>query len=113
MKKYLNINKTLLFTVTITIIFILINYFAINKKITLLLTTCLYMSTLIIYFFITQKEYINLYLKDIKLEIKNIHWPEKKEINQTTLMVLIIVLSTSIILWIIDSLLTYIVSKII
>lgn len=66
-----------------------------------------------IYFSIIHKETINDYIKDIKTEIKQIHWPKKKDINQATLMVLLIVLLTSIILWIIDSILIYIISKII
>jgi len=112
MKNYFNINKTSLFIASTTIVFILINYLSIDKKNTLLITTSLYLTVLITYFLIAHKKKTYSFLNNIKVEIKNIHWPTKKDVNQTTLMVVIIILLTSMTLWIIDSLLTYIISKI-
>ena len=112
MKKKIYINKTLLFIIPVTIIFILINYFTLNKKATLLLSVFIYLTTLLTYLLIIHKKKTYLFLSNIQLEIKNITWPKKQDINQTTLMVVIIVLLASIILWITDSLLTYTISKI-
>ncbi len=58
------------------------------------------------------KNNIYFIIKEIKHEIKNISWPNKKEINQSTLIIMIILLLTSLVLWIIDSIFTYIISNI-
>ncbi len=113
MKNYLKINETAFFITSIIIIFTLINYLAINKNIMLLLTTCICIATIISFLLTIKKSQTLLFFKDIKSEIKNIYWPKKKEINQTLLMVVIITLLTSITLWIIDSILTRIITKMI
>ncbi len=100
--------STLLILVSF-IIFILLNYFGIDKN-TSIFVTAIYVSILILYLFVTKKEIIIIYVNEIKSEIKLIQWPDKKMINQTALMVLIIVLLTSIVLWLIDSILTYVIS---
>lgn len=58
------------------------------------------------------KNNIYFIIKEIKHEIRNISWPNKKEINQSTLIIMIILLLTSFVLWIIDSIFTYIISNI-
>jgi len=50
---------------------------------------------------------------ELKSEIKSIVWPDKKEVNQTMLTVTIIIISSSLIIWLIDSMLTFLISKII
>ncbi|MDP2762991.1 MAG: preprotein translocase subunit SecE, partial [Enterobacteriaceae bacterium] len=51
-------------------------------------------------------------LHEAKNELKIITWPNRKEITQSTLSVIAIISCTSLILWILDSILTYIISKI-
>ena len=106
-------NKKILFIALITILFILLNYIFINQKNILLISTFAYLIILSICIFIMYKHLMFTFVNNLKIEVKNIHWPSKKEINQTTLMVIIITLLASIILWITDSILTYIVSKLI
>ncbi|HIH2763662.1 MAG TPA: preprotein translocase subunit SecE [Candidatus Azoamicus sp.] len=52
-----------------------------------------------------------MYFKDVKLEFNNITWTDKADLRQTTFIILLIIFFTSLFLWIIDSILTYIVSK--
>lgn len=52
-------------------------------------------------------------LLDLKSEIKSISWPDKKEVNQSMLTVTLIIISASLIIWLIDSTLTFLISKII
>ncbi|HFL8819550.1 MAG TPA: preprotein translocase subunit SecE [Candidatus Azoamicus sp. OHIO2] len=52
-------------------------------------------------------------LKEIKNEFKHISFPTKREISQTILTVVILILLTCLCLWIIDSVLIYILSKLI
>lgn len=52
-------------------------------------------------------------IKASRAEIRKVVWPTNQETNQTTLIVLGVVVLTGIILWGIDSLLSFIVSKII
>lgn len=54
-----------------------------------------------------------VFLTEIRSEIKNIHWPNKKEINQSMLIITLIIITASFVLWIIDSILTFCISKII
>ena len=52
-------------------------------------------------------------LKEIKKEFLNVSWPDRKEINQTILIVVFLILLTSIVLWIVDTILINLISKII
>jgi len=83
----------------------------------ILIKICLYIIIIlcIILIIIKYKHHKKLisFLKETRQEFKNITWSKRKETIQSTLAVLCIVFCTSIILWIIDSILTYIVSKII
>lgn len=113
MKLFFHQNGKFLFIVLITSIFILLNYISINKKNILLISTIFYLFILSTYLFYMYKTKMVVFISNLKMEIGSIHWPKKKEINQTALMVIIITLLTSAILWIIDSILTYIISTII
>ncbi len=52
-------------------------------------------------------------VKEIKTEFDNITWSNKKELSQTSLMVVILIILVCVALWIIDSTLIYIVTKLI
>ena len=52
-------------------------------------------------------------IKDARTEIRRVVWPTNQETTQTTLVVLVIVLIFALILWGLDSLLSWIVSSII
>ena len=52
-------------------------------------------------------------LKESRSEVRRVVWPTNQETNQTTLIVLVIVLIFSLILWGLDSLLGWIISSII
>ena len=41
-------------------------------------------------------------LKEAKTEIRKVVWPSKKEINQTTLIIIVLVIIMAIILWLLD-----------
>ena len=51
-------------------------------------------------------------IKDARTEIRRVVWPTNQETTQTTLVVLVIVLVFALILWGLDSLLSWIVSSI-
>jgi len=108
LKKYI----FFIFISLLTIFFILINYFITEKKI-IFLITILYLILVFFVFFISYKDKVIFFVNDIKSEIKNICWPGKNDISQTGLIIIIIILLTSIVIWLIDSLLTYIISIII
>jgi len=52
-------------------------------------------------------------LKEARSEIRRVVWPSNQETNQTTLVVLVLVLIFALILWGLDSLLSWFVSSII
>lgn len=52
-------------------------------------------------------------LKEARSEIRRVVWPSNQETNQTTLVVLVLVLIFALILWGLDTLLSWIVSSII
>lgn len=52
-------------------------------------------------------------IKASRSEIRKVVWPTNQETNQTTLIVLAVVVLTGLILWVIDSVLGFIVAKII
>lgn len=57
------------------------------------------------------KELIVLSFKEVRFEFNNISWASKSEVRQTTFVILIIVFLSSLFLWLVDSILTYIISK--
>lgn len=52
-------------------------------------------------------------LKDARVEIRKVVWPTKAETRQTTLIVMVVVVLVGLLLWALDSLLSFIVSGII
>ena len=102
-KKYIAI-KIIILLALLTIINILI-----QKKIVMLLiiSVIIIISTIIL--FKNKKSD----LLDLKSEIKSISWPDKKEVNQSMLTVTLIIIGASLIIWLIDSTLTFLISKII
>ena len=70
------------------------------------------LSTLIIWNSRKGQEIVSL-LRESRSEVRRVVWPTNQETNQTTLIVLVIVLIFSLILWGLDSLLGWIISSII
>ena len=112
MKKLFEKYKKSILIITTLLILILTNLYIINKNI-LIFINILFTSISLICFFIIEKKNIKNIINDFKTELANITWINKKELNQTTLTILFILLITIFILWIIDSTLTYLISKII
>jgi preprotein translocase subunit SecE len=54
---------------------------------------------------------IKYYLDNIKFDIKNITWPNKADVKQSTALVLGIIFIFSLVLWLIDSILTYLITR--
>jgi preprotein translocase subunit SecE len=52
-------------------------------------------------------------MKDSRAEIRRVVWPKREETVQTTLIVLVLVLIFALILWLLDSGLSWIVSRVI
>ena len=76
------------------------------------LLTIMGLSTLIIWNSRKGQEIVSL-LRESRSEVRRVVWPTNQETNQTTLVVLVIVLIFSLILWGLDSLLGWIISSII
>jgi preprotein translocase subunit SecE len=49
------------------------------------------------------------YIGDARAEVRKVVWPTRKETVQTTLVVMVMVVVTAIILWVFDSILTWLV----
>ena len=52
-------------------------------------------------------------LKDARTEVRRVVWPSNQETTQTTLVVLVLVLVFALILWGLDSFLSWVVSSVI
>ncbi|WP_343187798.1 preprotein translocase subunit SecE [Buchnera aphidicola (Periphyllus koelreuteriae)] len=67
---------------------------------------------LIIILLVIKKYYnhINSIYKDMKIEIKKITWPNKKETLYTTFIIILISFFISIILWSLDNIIFYLIS---
>ncbi|ABC32875.1 preprotein translocase, SecE subunit [Hahella chejuensis KCTC 2396] len=52
-------------------------------------------------------------LKDARMEIRKVVWPTRPELTQTTLIVVVFVLVVALLLWVIDSLISWLVSGLI
>jgi preprotein translocase subunit SecE len=109
MKKYIKENIKLIITI-IALISIPITLNILTKNNLIVLLSVIITSTITIFLI---KKNNKMLITEIKSEIKNITWPNKKEINQSMLTVTIIIILTSLIIWIVDSILTFIISKII
>jgi len=108
-KKYINIFIIILLIIAIPII----NYFIINTLLKISLFIIIIFNLGFIFIKTNYYKQMISFIQETKTELKNITWSKRKEIIQSTLAVLAIILCTSIVLWIIDSILTYIISKII
>jgi len=53
------------------------------------------------------------FMREVQAEAKKVVWPERKEAIQSTLMVLVMVVFVALFLWLIDSLLGWLVQKVI
>ncbi|WLQ13782.1 preprotein translocase subunit SecE [Hahella aquimaris] len=52
-------------------------------------------------------------LKEARVEIRKVVWPTRPELTQTTLIVVVFVLVVALLLWVIDSLISWLVSGLI
>jgi preprotein translocase subunit SecE len=107
MNKYFNSKTASILLILITTIV----SFIIKNQILLFLLIAII--SILLIFLLVKKNKNKMLLSEIKLEIKNIQWPNKKEVNQSMLMVSIIIACSSVIIWLIDSILTFLISKII
>jgi preprotein translocase subunit SecE len=53
------------------------------------------------------------YLREVQAEAKKVVWPERKEAMQATLMVVLMVIFVALFLWAVDSILSWLVQKVI
>ena len=53
------------------------------------------------------------FMSEVKVEAKKVVWPERKETMQATLMVIVMVIFVALFLWGVDSLLSWLVQKVI
>lgn len=49
------------------------------------------------------------YMREVQAEAKKVVWPERKEAAQATLMVLVMVIFVALFLWLVDSLLSWLI----
>lgn len=103
------LKKITIITITILLILLtLINIFIKNKIFMLIIISSMLIISIIMLLKNKKSEILEL-----KSEIKSIVWPNKKEVNQTMLTVTLIIISSSLIIWLIDSMLTFLISKLI
>jgi len=53
------------------------------------------------------------FMREVRAEAKKVVWPERKEAIQSTLMVLVMVIFVALFLWVVDSVLGWLVQKVI
>lgn len=117
-KQAIHLNKkakniiTIISIILLLILALIINHTVMNYTIKALIYT-IGISFILIFLTKKYKDIIINTTQEIKNEIKTITWPTKKETIQSSLSILAIIACTSMILWILDSILTYIISKII
>ena len=111
-KKIINFKNFPIFILFFVLLLIAIGSLYFNKiyVFILFLIICLF-SFFIFYYY--NKSNVNIFFKDVRLEFNNINWTDISELRQTAFIILLIIFCTSLFLWIIDSILTYIVSKVI
>lgn len=112
MKKLFEKIKSNILLISASFFFIFINFFFINKINIIIIITILYLVCIIIFIFVIKKKNVYNIINNLMVEIKNITWTNKKELNQTILAVLAILSLVVFVLWIVDSILTYFISKI-
>jgi len=52
---------------------------------------------------------VQKFLREVQFEAKKVVWPERKEAAQATLMVLVMVIFVASFLWLVDSLLSWLI----
>ncbi|NIH41016.1 MAG: preprotein translocase subunit SecE [Buchnera aphidicola (Periphyllus aceris)] len=105
-------NKCLLINICIIFLIFFIkqcNFLSIKIKYLIILT---FLCSLIMIILIINKylNYIKNIYKEIKLEIKNISWPTKKDTLNTTFIIILTSLLISFILWGLDTIIFYFIS---
>ena len=68
--------------------------------------------SLTIMYFTTHGRQCYLFIKDAKLELEKVVWPSRQETTQTTIIVIIMVMVAGLVLWGIDSGMTWAIGKI-
>jgi len=53
------------------------------------------------------------FMSEVKVEAKKVTWPERKETIQATIMVMVMVIFVALFLWAVDSILSWLVQKVI
>ena len=56
---------------------------------------------------------VQKYMREVQVEAKKVVWPERKEAAQATLMVVVMVIFVALFLWLADSILSWLVQKVI
>jgi len=56
---------------------------------------------------------VQKYVREVQAEAKKVVWPERKETAQSTLMVVVMVIFVALFLWLADSILSWLVQKVI
>ncbi len=53
------------------------------------------------------------FFNEVRVEARKVTWPERKETMQATLMVFVMVIFVALFLWVVDSILSWLVQKVI
>ncbi len=53
------------------------------------------------------------FFNEVRVEARKVTWPERKETMQATLMVFVMVIFVALFLWLVDSILSWLVQKVI
>lgn len=56
---------------------------------------------------------VQKYVREVQAEARKVVWPERKEAAQATLMVVVMVIFVALFLWLSDSILSWLVQKVI
>ena len=65
----------------------------------------------VLFMFTNSYEELKLFVQDSYAELKKVVWPTKPETLQTTLIVFVMVTFTSIVLWLLDNLMIWLIAK--
>lgn len=65
----------------------------------------------VLFMFTNSYEELKLFVQDSYAELKKVVWPTKPETLQTTLIVFVMVSFTSIVLWLLDNLMIWLIAK--
>lgn len=109
-KSFTNFKNIFVFTVLLFLFLIFVMSLYFNKPYLFIFLPVIISFAFFIYY-LNNKETVNVYFRDIKFEFNSIKWIDKMDLRQTSFIILIIIFLTSLFLWIVDSILTYIVTK--